>query len=166
MQVTVCKSVTLAAKAPKMPGGVATGFPLPSTGRGIEGGVVISRAASRPFLPVSAPSGVPAEHLTLNTFLRKPPKYHHYHPAPIQFLRRFNTPARPFNYAAARTAAIVHRVYERLDLSRNCSGLLSGQRFIRPRLRQTLIMENLIVGGISVLLFLYLVVAMLRPEKF
>jgi K+-transporting ATPase KdpF subunit len=29
-----------------------------------------------------------------------------------------------------------------------------------------LIMENLIVGGISVLLFLYLVVAMLRPEKF
>ena len=37
MQVTVCKSVTLAAKAPKMPGSVATGFPLPSTGRGIEG---------------------------------------------------------------------------------------------------------------------------------
>jgi len=27
-------------------------------------------------------------------------------------------------------------------------------------------MENLIVGGISVLLFIYLVVAMLRPEKF
>jgi hypothetical protein len=37
MQVTVCKSVTLAAKAPKMPGHVATGFPRPSTGRGIEG---------------------------------------------------------------------------------------------------------------------------------
>ena len=37
MQATVCKSVTLAAKAPKMPGRVATGFPLPSTGRGIEG---------------------------------------------------------------------------------------------------------------------------------
>jgi K+-transporting ATPase KdpF subunit len=33
-------------------------------------------------------------------------------------------------------------------------------------LRETLIMENLIVGGISVLLFIYLVVAMLRPEKF
>jgi K+-transporting ATPase KdpF subunit len=29
-----------------------------------------------------------------------------------------------------------------------------------------LIMENLIVGGISVLLFIYLIVAMLRPEKF
>ena len=29
--------------------------------------MVISRAASRPFLPVSAPSGVPAEHLKLNT---------------------------------------------------------------------------------------------------
>jgi len=27
-------------------------------------------------------------------------------------------------------------------------------------------MENLIVGGIAVLLFIYLVVAMLRPEKF
>jgi K+-transporting ATPase KdpF subunit len=27
-------------------------------------------------------------------------------------------------------------------------------------------MENLIVGGISVLLFIYLIVAMLRPEKF
>ena len=37
MQVTGFKSVTLAAKAPKMPGRVATGFPLPSTGRGIEG---------------------------------------------------------------------------------------------------------------------------------
>ena len=37
MQVTVCKSVTLAAQAPKMPGRVATDFPLPSTGRGIEG---------------------------------------------------------------------------------------------------------------------------------
>jgi K+-transporting ATPase KdpF subunit len=33
-------------------------------------------------------------------------------------------------------------------------------------LRETLIMENLIVGGIAVLLFIYLVVAMLRPEKF
>jgi len=27
-------------------------------------------------------------------------------------------------------------------------------------------MENLIVGSISLLLFIYLVVAMLRPEKF
>jgi K+-transporting ATPase KdpF subunit len=29
-----------------------------------------------------------------------------------------------------------------------------------------LIMENVFVGGISALLFIYLVVAMLRPEKF
>jgi K+-transporting ATPase KdpF subunit len=29
-----------------------------------------------------------------------------------------------------------------------------------------MIMENLIMGGIAVLLFIYLVVAMLRPEKF
>jgi len=27
-------------------------------------------------------------------------------------------------------------------------------------------MENLIVGGMAVLLFIYLIVAMLRPEKF
>jgi len=27
-------------------------------------------------------------------------------------------------------------------------------------------MENYLVGGISVLLFIYLIVAMLRPEKF
>jgi len=27
-------------------------------------------------------------------------------------------------------------------------------------------MENYIVGGISLLLFIYLIVAMLRPEKF
>jgi len=27
-------------------------------------------------------------------------------------------------------------------------------------------MENFLVGGISVLLFIYLIVAMLRPEKF
>jgi len=27
-------------------------------------------------------------------------------------------------------------------------------------------MENLITGGVSLLLFVYLVVAMLRPEKF
>jgi K+-transporting ATPase KdpF subunit len=33
-------------------------------------------------------------------------------------------------------------------------------------LRETLIMENFLVGGISVLLFIYLIVAMLRPEKF
>ena len=37
MQVTVCKSVTLAAKTSKRSGRIATGFPLPSPGRGIEG---------------------------------------------------------------------------------------------------------------------------------
>jgi len=52
MQVTVCKSVTLAAKAPKMPGSVAIGFPLPSTGpqRGeglrVRGGHIQSRLPS------------------------------------------------------------------------------------------------------------------------
>jgi K+-transporting ATPase KdpF subunit len=57
-------------------------------------------------------------------------------------------------------------VYDGPDLPRNHRDLLCGRRFLRPLLRQTLIMENLIVGGISVLLFIYLVVAMLRPEKF
>ena len=56
--------------------------------------------------------------------------------------------------------------YDRLDLHRNRRGFLRGQRFLRPVLRKTLIMENLIMGGISVLLFIYLIVAMLRPEKF
>ena len=37
MQVTVCKSVTLAVKTSKLSGRIAIGFPLPSTGRGIEG---------------------------------------------------------------------------------------------------------------------------------
>jgi len=37
MQVTVCKPVALAAKTSKRSGRVATGLPLPSTGRGIEG---------------------------------------------------------------------------------------------------------------------------------
>jgi hypothetical protein len=37
MQVTVCKPVTLAVNAPKILGRIAIGFPLPSTGRGIEG---------------------------------------------------------------------------------------------------------------------------------
>jgi len=57
-------------------------------------------------------------------------------------------------------------VYDGPDLHRRYRGLLCGQRFLRPLLRETLIMENIIVGGISVLLFLYLVAAMLRPEKF
>jgi K+-transporting ATPase KdpF subunit len=61
---------------------------------------------------------------------------------------------------------MVAACYDRPDLHRHHRGLLCGQRSLRLFLRETLIMENLIVGGISVLLFLYLVVAMLRPEKF
>ena len=51
MQVTFCKPVTLAAKAPKMPGRVATGFPLPSTGRGIEGGLWVRGGHIQSCLP-------------------------------------------------------------------------------------------------------------------
>ncbi|HTY87821.1 MAG TPA: K(+)-transporting ATPase subunit F [Candidatus Acidoferrum sp.] len=57
-------------------------------------------------------------------------------------------------------------MYDGPDLYRRGGGFLCRQRLLRPRLRETLIMENIIVGGISVLLFLYLVAAMLRPEKF
>jgi K+-transporting ATPase KdpF subunit len=60
----------------------------------------------------------------------------------------------------------LERDYDRPNLHSNRRGLLCGRRFLRPLLRETLIMENLIVGGISVLLFIYLIVAMLRPEKF
>jgi len=35
----ILQQVTFVAKAPNMPGRVATDFPLPSTGRGIEGGL-------------------------------------------------------------------------------------------------------------------------------
>jgi K+-transporting ATPase KdpF subunit len=67
---------------------------------------------------------------------------------------------------AARAGACWRCIYDRLDLHRNHPGLLCGQRILRASLRKALIMENLIVGGISVLLFIYLIVAMLRPEKF
>jgi len=71
-----------------------------------------------------------------------------------------------FDYAVEGKGATVTPCYDRPDLHRHGCGLLCGQRFLRPFLRETLIMENIIMVGISVLLFLYLVVAMLRPEKF
>ena len=44
------------------------------------------------------------------------------------------------------------------------------QRAVRPRLRKTLTphtsMETIIGGLVALLLFIYLLVAMLRPEKF
>ena len=59
--------------------------------------------------------------------------------------------------------------YDRLHLHFGRGALLRDQRTVRPILRQTLItglMENVIVGLVALLLFVYLFVAMIRPEKF
>lgn len=46
--------------------------------------------------------------------------------------------------------------------------VLRSQRLVRPPLRDTVgaFMETIIVGIIAVALFIYLFVAMIRPEKF
>ena len=68
---TLCKClllqhVTFVAKAPKMRVASPLASLSPQRGEGlrVRGGHIQSRL---PFLPVSAPSGVPAEHLKLNT---------------------------------------------------------------------------------------------------
>jgi K+-transporting ATPase KdpF subunit len=60
------------------------------------------------------------------------------------------------------------RHYERFDFHRRDRRVLPRERAVRPALRKTLgdTMENIIVGVIALLLFAYLLVAMLRPEKF
>jgi K+-transporting ATPase KdpF subunit len=58
------------------------------------------------------------------------------------------------------------KIYDRLHLHRRHHGFLCDQRPLYPFLRETLIMENIIAGTLSALLFIYLLVAMLRPEKF
>jgi K+-transporting ATPase KdpF subunit len=57
---------------------------------------------------------------------------------------------------------------ERLNLYRSGRRVLSRQRHVRPFLREAVgtPMENIIVGVIALLLFVYLFVAMIRPEKF
>jgi K+-transporting ATPase KdpF subunit len=59
--------------------------------------------------------------------------------------------------------------YERFDICRSHWRLLHRGRSLRPFLRETLgswFMWNIIVGIISLLLFIYLFVAITRPEKF
>jgi K+-transporting ATPase KdpF subunit len=65
-------------------------------------------------------------------------------------------------------APTAHWRHERPDLHRPRRGVLRRQRTLRSRLREAVrtIMENLIVGLIALALFAYLLVAMLRPEKF
>lgn len=58
--------------------------------------------------------------------------------------------------------------HERSDLRRDCHRVLHGERTVHPFLREAVgaSMETIIVGVISLLLFIYLFVAMVRPEKF
>jgi K+-transporting ATPase KdpF subunit len=58
--------------------------------------------------------------------------------------------------------------HDRFDLHRNHRGLFPGQRVLRSRVREALrtLMENIIVGLISLALFAYLLFAMLKPENF
>ena len=56
--------------------------------------------------------------------------------------------------------------YDGFHLRRHRRGFLHRQRSLRPALRETLIMETTIAGIIAGLLFIYLLVAMVRPEKF
>ena len=53
-------------------------------------------------------------------------------------------------------------------LCRRSGGVLRSERLLRPLLRQTIgaPMETVIVGVVALLLFIYLFVAMIRPEKF
>ena len=62
MQVPAFTTCYVRSQSAQDAGRVATGFPLPSTGRGIEGeGWSSPEPPPVRFLPVSAPSGVPAE---------------------------------------------------------------------------------------------------------
>jgi K+-transporting ATPase KdpF subunit len=58
--------------------------------------------------------------------------------------------------------------YERFDICRRDCGVLHRQRTLRPVLRKTVgaPMETVIVGLVALLLFIYLFMAMIRPEKF
>ena len=83
-------------------------------------------------------------------------------------LRIINELRDHFNYTNVENRAIVRTDYDRHDLHFSGGAVLRGQRFVHSLLRKTLkrIMENLIVGIVALLLFAYLFVAMIRPEKF
>jgi K+-transporting ATPase KdpF subunit len=58
--------------------------------------------------------------------------------------------------------------YEGCSFRRNCRRLFRRQRSLRSVLRKTVgeRMESIVVAIIALLLFAYLFVAMIRPEKF
>jgi K+-transporting ATPase KdpF subunit len=70
--------------------------------------------------------------------------------------------------APAAQASVSSHSYERLNLRRNHHGFLCGECPVRPLLRKTVAgrMETVVVGIIALLLFIYLFVAMIWPEKF
>jgi K+-transporting ATPase KdpF subunit len=70
--------------------------------------------------------------------------------------------------APAAQASVFSYSYERLNFRRNHHGFLSGERPLRPLLRKTVgdTMETIVVSVIALLLFAYLFVAMIWPEKF
>lgn len=63
------------------------------------------------------------------------------------------------------TATSTHERFDAYQLGR---GVLHRERRLRPFLRKTVgpTMETVIVGLVALLLFVYLFVAMVRPEKF
>jgi K+-transporting ATPase KdpF subunit len=70
--------------------------------------------------------------------------------------------------ATAEVSLIVRLTYGRLNLRWNHHRVFYRERFLRAFLRKTLgrQMETAVVGIIALLLFVYLLVAMIRPEKF
>jgi K+-transporting ATPase KdpF subunit len=71
-----------------------------------------------------------------------------------------------FNYRCRSILPIVRLFYERPHLCGDHRRIFYRQRSLRAFLRETLKMETVVVGIITLLLFVYLLVAMLRPEKF
>ncbi len=59
--------------------------------------------------------------------------------------------------------------YDGPGLYRSSGAVLRGRRIVCRPLRENVrgpAMENIIVGVVALLLFIYLLVAMIRPEKF
>jgi K+-transporting ATPase KdpF subunit len=64
----------------------------------------------------------------------------------------------------------VHETEEECHAGRNLHRgdhrLLRRRHRLHVRVREALIMENIVVGGVAVLLLVYLFVSLIRPEKF
>ena len=80
------------------------------------------------------------------------------------------TPKERFWRCCVHRGCVVHWInYVGRDLQRHGGPVFCGLRALRARLRKTLgvyFMENIILGIISLALCVYLIVAMIRPDKF